>query len=485
MNITGISFIIITNGAKSDITHESIRLIRNTMTDTIPYEIILSGDVSKFTSDTDLIFYECPELASSGNLSAMRNRAADISKYDLLVFLDDDVWLSDDWYTRLKLFSESNPFDVYSNKILLPDGGRYWDRAVIFDTVQVMVRYSHDKNDPNLYQTGTYLVIQRDVFMKIKFNENILYYSGSKDSKLKVNEDVDFSRRLYQAGYCIDFDETNIVYHRDFRVVQTGSNVQVKTEQLLSSWGDISIWTRYEQIFYLYKKYLKRLPDADGFRRYLLDNTLSEVQIEEILRDSEECKNLSKFDYTYLIDESKPHLGGNFADNDQASYSEQVWKYIVSNYDIKTCLDVGSGRGFSAKFISSLGVSVTAIDGLHDNVVNAVVPTLEVDLTQQEFIHNVDFVNCIEVVEHIDEKYINNLMTTLANGKYVLITHAFPGQQGWHHVNCQPSSYWIDKFSSIGYQLLAEETAHIRQLASSDNAEHIQRSGLLFIKGEQ
>ena len=93
-----------------------------------------------------------------------------------------------------------------------------------------------------------------------------------------------------------------------------------------------------------------------------------------------------------------------------------------------------------------------------------------------------DFVNCVEVVEHIEEKYVNNLMDTLCNGKYVLITHAFPGQDGWHHVNCQPSEYWIEKFSNRGYTFDEKQSLFLRKLASMDGAEHIKRSALFFIK---
>lgn len=235
---------------------------------------------------------------------------------------------------------------------------------------------------------------------------------------------------------------------------------------------------KYIAVSTLYREVLGRAADFYGIDHYS-SAEFSIDRVREIFYNSEEFRNKPKFDYTYLVDESKPHLGGNFADNDVASYSESSWKYLVDKFNIKSCLDVGSGRGFSAKYINSLGVEVTAIDGLHDNVINALVPTLEVDLTAQAYIKAVDFVNCVEVVEHIDEEFINNLMDTLTSGQYVLITHAFPGQDGWHHVNCQPSEYWIEKFNQRGY-VLSDETNKIRTLARADNAGHIERSGLFF-----
>jgi SAM-dependent methyltransferase len=184
--------------------------------------------------------------------------------------------------------------------------------------------------------------------------------------------------------------------------------------------------------------------------------------------------------YEYVIDDTKQHLGGNFAEGDPATFSANAWKFIIDQFNIKTILDVGSGRGHAAKWFTDQGLQVTAIEGLHDNVVNAIVPTIEHDLTISPFVGKVDFVNCIEVVEHIEEKYIENLMDTLCSGTYVLITHAVPGQKGWHHVNCQPSEYWISHFKRKNFKLLEEESSKIRELALSDGGLHIARNGMIF-----
>ena len=184
----------------------------------------------------------------------------------------------------------------------------------------------------------------------------------------------------------------------------------------------------------------------------------------------------------YVIDTDKPYLGGNLHTIDTCGYSESVWKYIIEKYNIKSCLDVGSGKSYAGKYISSLVVEVTNIEGLEVNIQNAVMPTEQHDLTEGPYIKPVDLVNCIEVVEHIEEKFIHNLMSTLCNGKYVLITHALPGQEGWHHVNCQHREYWIEKFITCGYTLLEDEVSIIKNLAEKEQAYHINRSALFFKK---
>jgi SAM-dependent methyltransferase len=184
--------------------------------------------------------------------------------------------------------------------------------------------------------------------------------------------------------------------------------------------------------------------------------------------------------YEYVIDDNKQHLGGNFAEGDPATFSAAAWNYIIKKFNIKSVLDVGSGRGYAGKWFLDQGLEVTAIEGLSDNVLNAIIPTIEHDLTISSFKKNVDFVNCVEVVEHIEEKYLDNLLDTLCCGKYVLITHAVPGQPGWHHVNCQPSEYWISHFKKRNFILMDNESTEIRNLALSDGGLHIARNGMIF-----
>lgn len=184
----------------------------------------------------------------------------------------------------------------------------------------------------------------------------------------------------------------------------------------------------------------------------------------------------------YVLDENKPHLGGNFADGDPATWCPSAWKYILTKYNVKSVMDVGAGRGWAAKWFAEQGASVVAIEGLKENVDTAVVPMVLHDLTEGPFTANVEFVNCIEVVEHIEEKYIENLLDTLCQGSLLLMTHAVPGQKGWHHVNCQVSQYWIDHLARKGFALMSDDTSEIQKLAASDGGKHIARNGVLFAR---
>jgi len=189
---------------------------------------------------------------------------------------------------------------------------------------------------------------------------------------------------------------------------------------------------------------------------------------------------MKKKKYTYAIDEKNLHLGGNFIEGDPATFSPSAWKYLIDKFGLSSVLDVGSGRGYAGKWFLDQGLSVVAIDGLVDNVSNSIIPAIEHDLTNSPFLVTTDFVNCVEVVEHIEEEFLDNLLTTLCSGRILLMTHAVPGQDGWHHVNCQHSEYWISHLKSRNFTLLEDDSKHIQQLAEQDGAAHIARNGLVF-----
>ena len=51
---------------------------------------------------------------------------------------------------------------------------------------------------------------------------------------------------------------------------------------------------------------------------------------------------------------------------------------------------------------------------------------------------------------------------TIRLGRYACVTHAEPGQNGHHHVNCQTTDYWIKVFAEHGFEHIAEETRMFR-----------------------
>jgi len=110
-----------------------------------------------------------------------------------------------------------------------------------------------------------------------------------------------------------------------------------------------------------------------------------------------------------------------------------------------------------------------------------VIPISLHDLRNGPFITSVDLVLCCEVVEHIEEAYLDNVLRTLANGRVIAMTHAFPGQEGYHHVNCQSPDYWIEKLRLHGYEFLPEITEEGNNaIKDSGKWTYFMESGLIF-----
>ena len=181
-----------------------------------------------------------------------------------------------------------------------------------------------------------------------------------------------------------------------------------------------------------------------------------------------------------VLDKNKPHLGGNSINNNPHTFSPDAYKFIVDKYNIKSVLDVGSGYGHSAKWFADQGLNAIAIEGLQINCDNAIHPTICVDLTETSYKAEVDMVYCVEVVEHVDEKYIENVLDTLCCGKFIFMTHGLPGQRGHHHVNNQLPKYWIDHFAKRGFVQVEEDSSTIRELAGTGT--HIRESAMFFAK---
>lgn len=186
--------------------------------------------------------------------------------------------------------------------------------------------------------------------------------------------------------------------------------------------------------------------------------------------------------YTFVDSPNEPHLGGNIAEGDPLTFSPTVWDYLIDRFAVRSMLDLGSGFGYAAQYFHRKGVQTIAVDGMAGNVAGAVFPTVLVDLTKQPVVCAVDLVHCQEVVEHIAPEYVNNVVQSLACGRFVVMSHAEPNQPGFHHVNCQTWEYWVEKMEAAGMHLLPVDTDRVRAFAGEDGAGHMARSGLVFAR---
>lgn len=178
------------------------------------------------------------------------------------------------------------------------------------------------------------------------------------------------------------------------------------------------------------------------------------------------------------------HLGGYVVGGDPATFYPGLFDWLVETWKIGSVIDVGCGEGHALKYFADKGCTVVGIEGI---------PQDNPDIIQHDYTDgplypdDADLVWCVEVLEHIEEKYVPNVLKTFSCGKYVMVTHGEPGQPGWHHVNNQTSDYWKGAMAAVGYEFDEVLTAQARGFASmnTDPYNHFRRSGLAFRRRAQ
>lgn len=177
------------------------------------------------------------------------------------------------------------------------------------------------------------------------------------------------------------------------------------------------------------------------------------------------------------------HLGGH---EGETHLDDGALIYLINTFGIKSMLDIGCGPGGMVGLAKSKGLEVLGVDGddkverspeiqglvtIHDFTTGPYLPTTTYDLGW-----------CVEFVEHIEKKFMPNFVEAFKNCRYVMMTHALPGQPGHHHVNCMPAEYWVGVMEVSGFELLVDDTNRVRE-ASTMRERYIRQQGYLFKNG--
>ena len=178
-----------------------------------------------------------------------------------------------------------------------------------------------------------------------------------------------------------------------------------------------------------------------------------------------------------VVDPERPWLGGYFPDGDPGSFCPELWEWAMLEFDIQTVIDVGCGSGQALKWFQARNCIALGIDGLPPDDPDIFIA--EHDYTLGPFVPNRDYDlawSC-EFVEHVREEFIDNFLATFRKARIVMMTHGLFWQDGHHHVNLQPSGYWIGRLEGAGFELLCRQSLQSRDRVLQ---QYWRNSGLIF-----
>jgi hypothetical protein len=172
-----------------------------------------------------------------------------------------------------------------------------------------------------------------------------------------------------------------------------------------------------------------------------------------------------------------PHLGGH---EDKTQFDDGALAYLAERFAVRTMVDVGCGPGGMLYAARRRGITAVGVDG-DPSIARESPVMIEHDYTRKPlFLGAFDLGWSVEFLEHVEERFLPNVMATFAGCRVVFVTAAAPGQPGHYHVNCQPSDYWIARFAAAGFRLDEEATAGVRR-HSTMWSRFTEQTGLVFV----
>lgn len=171
------------------------------------------------------------------------------------------------------------------------------------------------------------------------------------------------------------------------------------------------------------------------------------------------------------------HLGGHcyITNMDLGVFNE-----LRARHSPRSFLDIGCGPGGMVAHAAGAGLRARGIDGdftLAFDGLDVLVHDFTAGPAPLDAAYDLGW--CVEVLEHVHERFLDNVRPAFQACTRLWVTHAVPGQDGWHHVNCQATPYWVEVFRRWGFRvdMAASETLRRRTTMAGP---YSKRSGLLL-----
>lgn len=139
----------------------------------------------------------------------------------------------------------------------------------------------------------------------------------------------------------------------------------------------------------------------------------------------------------------------------------EIVPLLIKLFSPKSVVDIGCGLGtFLHEFYKNGVDDYLGIDGQwvdkdklskYINLDNFKIMNFDENITLNK---KYDLALCLEVIEHINEKYADRMVRNLSNISDVIVfSAAIPFQGGQNHINEQWLDYWQKKFNDNNYSL--------------------------------
>ncbi len=178
-------------------------------------------------------------------------------------------------------------------------------------------------------------------------------------------------------------------------------------------------------------------------------------------------------------------------DSERASV-EVIASWLIKTIGPKRVIDIGCGPGHLIEVLAHQGTQVLGVDysaAAKQHVARKDLPFETFDLTDPDACipgAPWDMAVCCEVAEHLDGRHANTFVKHLASASdTIFLTAAEVGQGGLNHVNEQPNSYWIDKFTEFGFEFDQRLTKEARANFAENGVIYYLAKPLLFSRASR
>jgi hypothetical protein len=165
---------------------------------------------------------------------------------------------------------------------------------------------------------------------------------------------------------------------------------------------------------------------------------------------------------------------------------------VVEMYAPRTVTDLGCATGLYMACLMNKGVLCRGVElspNALDPDVCIVDPSAIIKTDLREpilFPDYSDVVLCLEVLEHIQEEYVDRAIRNVVSAGNHLIISPSPHGGGEHHHNPKPKDYWMERFAKHGYKEVPEKSKIIQDgLATVPHATWIDNIYVLEIEDAQ